>query len=356
MEVENNIPKVKKTRILKSLLYLAFIFIITASVVGYWAYNKFYSPNVDLQGEQTVIIYIPTGSDFEDVKKILYENDYIIDKTSFEWIAEKKNYTQKVKAGKYELKNKMTDNHLINMLRSGAQIPVRVTFNNIRTKEKLAAKVSQYLEFDSTAFIDLLNNEDHIEKFNFTLDEILIMFLPNTYEFWWNTSAEQFIERMQTEYKKFWTDERKEKANQAGLKPYQVSILASIVQQETNKKDEMSRIAGVYINRLNKNWPLQADPTVIFAIGDFTIKRVSNYQLKYDSPYNTYLNTGLPPGPICLPNPTTINKVLNYEKHHYMFFCAKDDLSGYHAFAKSHRQHQNNANKYHRALNKRGIR
>ncbi|MCF8296173.1 MAG: endolytic transglycosylase MltG [Saprospiraceae bacterium] len=356
--MENHKPpkKIKKSRFLRSFFYIAIIALIITVSIGIWAYKKFYSPNVDLKGKHSAFIYIPTGSDFEDVKKILYAHDYIVDKTSFEWIAEKKKYVDNIKPGKYELKDGMNDNRLVNMLRSGAQVPVKVTFNNIRTKEKLAGKVSQYLEFDSTTFINLLNNEEYISNFNLTSDEILIMFLPNTYEFWWNTTAEKFIERMQTEYKRFWNEERKQKAKDAGLKPYQVSILASIVQEETNKLDEMSRIAGVYINRLNKNWPLQADPTVKFANGDFTIKRVLNRHLTYESPYNTYLHAGLPPGPICVPNPTTIDKVLNYEKHNYMFFCAKDDLSGYHAFAKTNGQHENNANKYHRALNRMRVR
>nr|MBC8147960.1 endolytic transglycosylase MltG [Bacteroidota bacterium] len=185
VENQNPLAKTKKSRLLRSFFYIAIIALIVAVSFGIWAYKKFYSPNVDLKGKHSTIIYIPTGSNFEDVKKILYDNDYIIDKTSFEWIAEKKNYIENVKAGKYEIRDKMTDNRLVNMLRSGAQIPVKVTYNNIRTKEKLAGKVSQYLEFDSTTFINLLKNDKYISNFNLTSDEILIIFLPNTYEFWW---------------------------------------------------------------------------------------------------------------------------------------------------------------------------
>ncbi|OQA02251.1 MAG: putative aminodeoxychorismate lyase [Bacteroidetes bacterium ADurb.Bin408] len=182
------------------------------------------------------------------------------------------------------------------------------------------------------------------------------MFLPNTYEFYWNTSAEQFMERMHKEYIKFWNAERVDKASAMSLSTADVSILASIVKSETNKADEMSRIAGVYINRLNRGMPLQADPTVIYAWGDFTIKRLLLKHLDIDSPYNTYKNTGLPPGPITLPEGHVIDKVLDYEKHNYLYFCAKEDLSGYHVFANNYNDHQANARRYQKALNKLNIR
>jgi UPF0755 protein len=182
------------------------------------------------------------------------------------------------------------------------------------------------------------------------------MFIPNTYEFYWNTSAEKFVEKMAEEYKNFWNEDRKAKAEKMGLTQSEVSTLASIVEQETQKNDEKARIAGVYINRINIGMPLQADPTVVFAVGDFTIKRVLNSHLRIDSPYNTYLYAGLPPGPICIPSVSSIDGVLNYEKHNYLYFCAKEDFSGYSNFASTLSQHNVNAQKYHRALRKAGIR
>jgi len=351
------VTKTPKKRIfLKILAVTLFVIIVVAIAFANKFYKKFHKTNLSLPTE-TVYLYIPTNSTFVDVKTLLYENNYVIDKKSFEWFSKKKNYVNKVKPGRYLLESGMTNNQLINKLRSGVQSPVKVVFNNIRTKEQFASRISNLLEFDSLSFINLLNDNQYLkDNFKFTPDESLILFLPNTYEFYWNTSAKEFIERMQMEYKKFWTAERRKKASDAGLQPFEISILASIVQQETNKVDEMSRIAGVYVNRLNSGIPLQADPTVKFALGDFFIKRILIRHTKIISPYNTYQIIGLPPGPICMPEPITIDKVLNYENHNYYYFCAKDDFLGYHVFSKTHRQHLNNANKYHRALNRLKIR
>ena len=212
------------------------------------------------------------------------------------------------------------------------------------------------IEADSADIAALLKDEETAKKYGFNKQTFCSMFIPNTYEFWWNTSAEEFVQRMADEYKKFWNDDRKAKANELGLSQSQVSTLASIVESETQKNDEKARIAGVYINRLKKDWLLQADPTVVFAAGDFTIKRILNKHLEINSPYNTYKYKGLPPGPICIPSTTSIDAVLNYEHHNYMYFCAKEDFSGYHNFATTNAQHEANARRYHDALRKAGIR
>lgn len=346
--------KVKKP-IIRGLLVLTALVILAASVIGYKYYRLIYKANIDLHGKETTYIYIPTNSNYQNVKDLLYKNDYIINKDAFEWLSVKKNYQNNVKAGRYQLKNGMTNNALINMLRSGKQDPIKVTFNNIRTKVQLASRISSQIEADSNELISLLNNEDISKKYNLKGDEIMCIFIPNTYEIFWNTTANQFIEKMFKEYQKFWTDEKKHKATAAGLTPEKAVILASIIYQETKKTDEMSKVAGVYINRLKRGIPLQADPTIIFAIGDFGIKRLLNSQLEINSPYNTYTHKGLPPGPICLPPPIAVEKVINYENHDYLYFCAKDDLSGYHNFAKTLEQHLQNAKRYWAALNRRNI-
>jgi len=307
---------------------------------------------VDLGGKQEQYIYIPTNSGFEDVKKILFKQNIIKDTNTFEWLCEHKAYTSNVKSGRYLLKNHMSNNELINMLRSGAQEPVRLTFNNIRTKDKLISRVSKNIEADSVSLQKLLTDTAFLKKYDLNADNVLCIFIPNTYEIFWDTPADKFFQKMYDEYRKFWNQKRRDKTAEIGLSPNQVVILASIVYQETKKKDDMPKIAGVYINRLHKGMPLQADPTVIFAIGDFSIKRVLTSQTQYNSPYNTYIHTGLPPGPICLPEGYVIDQVLDYEKHDYLYFCAKDDLSGYHSFARTAAQHAQNAQRYHNALNR----
>lgn len=340
----------------KILLYLAIFLLLIAAAGAFVLYRMILSPNINVGGKESVYLYIPTGSNFKRVCDSLYSHDLVKDKTTFEWLARFRKYPDKVKPGKYRVEKNCTNYELINMLRSGRQEPVKLIFNNIRTKEQLAHRIDEQLEPDSTDIIGLLNNGPYLETYGFVPENVLVMFLPNTYEFYWNTSAEQFIERMYKEYNKFWNTDRVDKASGMGLTPVDIAILASIVKSETTKTDEMSRIAGVYINRFNKNMLLQADPTVIYAWGDFSIKRLFGKHLAIDSPYNTYKYTGLPPGPINLPEGRIIDKVLDYEKHNYIYFCAKEDLSGYHAFAKTYDEHQANARRYQKALNKLNIR
>ena len=241
------------------------------------------------------------------------------------------------------------------MLRSGIQEPVQLVFNNIRTPEKLAGMIAGQIEADSLEILSLFSNTVLMEKHQFSRETIMGVFIPNTYEIYWNTSGEEFLDRMVREYRIFWNEKRLARARRIELEPMEVMTLASIVDEETFMKEEEVRIAGVYINRLNRHIRLHADPTVKFAAGDMNITRVLNKHLKIDSPYNTYRHGGLPPGPIVIPSISAIDAVLNYERHNYLYFCAKEDFSGYHNFAKTLAQHNKNARSYQNALNRRKI-
>jgi len=343
----------KKKKIIIPLIVI-FALLAAGLLVAYKAYNYAYAPNVTAQSE--TYIYIPTGTSYESLLEILKSSGNVTDIESFDQVAQFKKYDNKVLPGKYKLENGMSNNELVNMLRSGRQTPVNVTFISVRSLEILAGKAAVNIEADSADIANLLKDENIAKKYGFEKQTFCSMFIPNTYEFWWNTSAEEFVQRMADEYKKFWNDDRKAKANGLGLSQSQVTTLASIVESETQKNDEKARIAGVYINRLKKDWPLQADPTVVFAAGDFSIRRILNKHLEIDSPYNTYKYKGLPPGPICIPSTRSIDAVLNYEHHNYMYFCAKEDFSGYHNFAITNAQHEANARRYHNALRNAGIR
>jgi UPF0755 protein len=336
---------------------LVIIGVILLGIAALIGYKKLFKPNVkvEMEGGKT-FLYIRTGSSFEQVLSSLNENQYLCDPKSFEWMALKMNYPNNVKPGKYKISNGMTNRELLNMLRAGRQVPVKVMFHNIRFKKELASSIGKQLEADSTELLKLLNDEIFLAKYNFNKQTIPAMFIPNTYEFYWNTSASEFVSRMNREYLNFWNSKRKRKAENLNLSLKEVSTLASIVEEETDRNSEMPAISGVYLNRLKKGMPLQADPTVKFAYGDFSIKRIYEKHINFDSPYNTYKNTGLPPGPICIPSITSIDAVLNTQKHEYLYFCAKEDFSGYHNFARTLSQHNQNAEKYRKALNRAGIR
>ena len=241
------------------------------------------------------------------------------------------------------------------MLRAGLQTPVRVTFTGFRIPSQLAGRISKQIEADSAAIVEAFFSKDITASYGFTPETFIAMFIPNTYELFWNTDATGFFDRMKREYENFWTDERDQKAKQIGLDRVGVSTIASIVEEETIKTDERPKIAGVFINRLNRGTPLQACPTVKFALGDFTIKRVLTKHLAVESPYNTYKHRGLPPGPINAASISSINAVLNYEKHSYYFFSANPDFSGYHIFSRTLTEHNRNAREYQGKLNKERI-
>lgn len=324
---------------------------VLAISMTFYFYQVFFSPNTLVDRDQPYMLKIPTNSVFKNVVDKLYEDKVINDALSFGFVAKTLGYQEAVKPGLYKIDPKMNNLQLVRMLRSGAQVPVRVTFNNIRTKEELAEKITANLEVTSEQFLQLIQDSVYIRKFDFEEETVMSMFIPNTYEFWWNTSPEALFDRMYKEYQAFWTDERKQKAQQLGLTQKEVSTLASIVQAESQKSDERAKIAGVYLNRMKIGMALQADPTLVFATGDFTLKRILNVHKEIESPYNTYKYTGLPPGPINLPDINSLNAVLNAEKHQYMYFCAKEDFSGYHAFAVTYNEHINNARRYQAALN-----
>ena len=335
---------------------LLFVMLIGLSGVAYYAYHVALSPNVWIPNEkEEFTIFIKPTDTFDDLKHQLYSNGLIIHRANFEWWAKLKKFDQKLKPGMYKLTKGLSNNDLINKLRSGKQEPVRLIFNNIRLKNELAGKVSKLIYTDSIELLKMLNDSLIADKYGFTTETFASMFIPNTYFVNWNTSAEKFIERMNREYKQFWNETRIKKAEALNLSPIEVSILASIVEKETQQNAEKPTLAGVYLNRLKLGWRLQADPTLVYAIGDFTIKRVLNEYLLVDSPYNTYRYVGLPPGPICIPSISSIDAVLNAEDHKYLYFCARPDYSGFHNFASSNTEHNNNAQAYRNFLNKERI-
>ncbi|MBP7101981.1 MAG: endolytic transglycosylase MltG [Bacteroidales bacterium] len=338
----------KKKKLVIGLLILCFI--LAALFMFYTVYQKIFS--VAIQKEAPEYLYVPTGMSYVELLEVIEKENVIKDIQTFKQLAKYKKLSQKYKAGRYRLQDDMSINDLANMLRSGNQEAVKLIFNHIRTKEQLVQKISKQLELDANDLLNLLNDSVFLAKYNLNTQTVISIFIPNTYEFWWNTSATGFFERMYSEYEKFWNKERVSKAKEIGLSPLQVIILASIVEEENYRTDEQARIAGVYMNRLKKGMLLQADPTIKFVLGDFSIKRLLYKDLEIDSPYNTYMYTGLPPGPIRIPERSAINAVLNYEKHNFLYMCAKEDFSGYHNFAVSARQHAINAKKYQHALNK----
>jgi UPF0755 protein len=338
------------------LVKIGVVGVIILLAVGYIGYRKLYKPNVRIeQQEGQKYLYIHTGATFEQVLSMLNQCECLCDMKSFEWMAVKMNYPNHIKPGKYQLKDGMSNRELLNMLRSGKQVPVKVIFHNVRFKYELASDISKQIEADSSTILKLLNNNTFLSKYGFNSKTVMAMFIPNTYELYWNTGPENFMERMYKEYKHFWTESKRQKAKNIGLSPIEVSTLASIIEEETQKNDEKRTIAGVYMNRLKKGMRLQADPTVRFAKGDFSIKRILDKYKEIDSPYNTYLYAGLPPGPICIPSIASLEAVLNYQQHEYLYFCAKEDFSGYHNFARTLEQHNINAAKYQRALSRAGI-
>jgi UPF0755 protein len=332
------------------------IVIIGGTIVGVYLYKKIFAPNTKFS-ESEVAIYIPTGSQFEAVSKLVAP--YVENLETFEWVADKKHYPENVKAGKIVFTKGMSSSDLITALRN--PVPVKISFNNQETLQDAMGRIAQQVEPDSLSLLKAFTDKAFLDENGLTEDNVLSIIIPNTYEFYWNTTATKVRERMIDEFRKFWTPERKAKAEALGLTPLQVSALASIVHKETVKADERPRVAGVYLNRLAQGWPLEADPTVIYAKkkvdDDFgqVIKRVLKAYLTIDSPYNTYKYTGLPPGPIAMPDITAIDAVLNPEKHNYMFFCASVTNFGYHEFAVTEAQHAANSAKYHAWLDKMDI-
>ena len=359
MAKEKDTTKIKtksKSGIIKIIGWLCVIGILVGGTFCYYAYQKFYTPNViiDHQNGQSYL-FVHTGSSFEQVLGSLESANLLKNSKSFEFMAAKMNYPDHIKPGKYRLKNGMSNRELINMLRAGRQIPVKVVFNNVRFKKDVVSDISKQIEADSVSLMRLLNNRSFLSQYGLNPQTVMGVFIPNTYEFYWNTSADEFMVRMFKEYKHFWNESRISKCESIGLNQTQVSTLASIIEEETQKNDEKRTMAGVYINRLHKGMLLQADPTVRFAYGDFSIKRILNKYKEIDSPYNTYKYLNLPPGPICIPSISSLDAVLSYQRSEYLYFCAKEDFSGHHNFARTLEQHNQNAQRYQKALTRAGI-
>jgi len=331
----------------KILIFLFSLFVVAALVVGLLFRHWIWGPNVR-EGLESYEFFVPTGSSSEDVYRSLKHDKWLENYRSFSLVAGVMHYNKdKVPPGKYLLKPGMSNRELISILRAGKQSPVNITYNNVRYVEELAGKISNYIEEDSLDIVLLLQDQEFCQQRGLDTLNIMSLFIPNTYQFFWNTSALQLIRRMEKEHERFWQSEgRQEKADSLGLSRSEVFTLASIVEKETLVSSEKRTVAGVYLNRLRKGMLLQADPTVVFAVGDFSLQRVLNRHLAFESPYNTYLNQGLPPGPICMPDITTIDAVLNAEDHDYLYFCAKPGGGGRHAFAKTHRGHLKNAREY----------
>jgi UPF0755 protein len=345
-------PRPRKPLIHRIILVSLAVALIVAGTIAFSLFRSMLRPNVNLPAGASVSVFIPTGASYSDVMDILADRSLLIQEASFHWMAQRKKYPDHVKPGHYVIMSGMNNNALVNLLRSGAQTPVKVVFNNIRIPEELAGRISRQIEADSLSLLQCWKDADFLKSFGATPQLVFSLFIPNTYELWWNTDARDFTRRMARESGKFWEGERTEKAIKLGLGAAEVMILASIVEKETQLNAEKPDIAGVYLNRLRKSWPLQADPTLVFASGDFGLKRVLNIHKDIDSPYNTYKYTGLPPGPICLPSISSIDAVLNARKHEYMFFCARDDMSGSHVFARTLAEHNRNAARYQQALNR----
>lgn len=334
------------------------IFILSVVVVSmlsssftFYFYQVIYVSNFLVEKESRYL-FIPTGATFEEVQKIIYDDRFVNEAVSFGMLAKFMKYNKLVKPGKYLIEKNSNNLNVIRMLRAGDQVPVRITFNNARLLSDVAEKLTANLELDSENFLELISSVNIASRYGFNQETFRCMFIPNTYEVYWTVSRENLADRFHKEYEKFWNTERKDKAKNLGLDPVQVTILASIVQAETTRNEESPIVAGLYLNRLKRNIPLQADPTLIYATGDFTIKRVLNIHKEIESPYNTYKYAGLPPGPINFPSIISIDAVLNHEEHNYIYMCAKEDFSGYHNFSSNLRQHAINAKKYQQALNK----
>jgi UPF0755 protein len=338
----------------KKILYFLSGSLLLILVVLYIFYRSVFGINVT-SGKNNQVIYLPTGSSYEQVLDTLESKLTIKNVKVFTWLAGKKKYTELIRPGRYIVGNNTTYNNLINLLRSGKQTPINVTFSNVRTLNDIAGRIGKEIESDSTQIINFLSDESNYSPDGFKKENVISIFLPNTYSFYWNTDSRGLYTRMLKEYHLFWNEQRISKAKAENLNPQQVSILASIIDDEVVKRDEKPRIAGVYINRLNRGIPLQSCPTIKFALNDFTITRVLKKYLVVDSPYNTYIHSGFPPGPIGCPTIEGIDAVLNAEKHDFLFFAAKADFSGYHNFSRTLSEHNRYALLYQKELDKRKI-
>jgi len=337
------------------LLIIGAVVLIVAGVAvnkGCSMYRLFFRSNVNANA----VLYIPTGAGFENVLDSLRALNVLDNEKLFLQAANAEDFRSHVRSGCYKLKAGMTSRELVRKLKSGQQDAVKLVIaGNIRTNSRLAAILSRTIEADSASIHEALENDTLLHPFGYTPATVMGMIVPNTYEVYWTVTPEKLLQRLYKEYNTFWNTARTGRLETIGMTREKVIALASIVNEETNKTDEMPRIAGVYINRLKKNMLLQADPTLKYAVGDFSIRRVLDRHKLIASPYNTYKYAGLPPGPICVPSIASLDAVLQYEQHDYLYFCAKDDFSGYHSFSKTLAQHNQYADRYRAALSRQRI-
>lgn len=328
--------------------------LLTAATVK--IYEDVFAGNINLEEGRKGYVYFYTGRSFGENMEAIRQSGILNNADAFSRLADLTGYGSLLKPGRYEVRKGISNLELLRMMVSGRQKPVDIVFRYAQRKEDLVGFFCSQLETDSFELMKLLNDPAFCDSLSLTPENIHVIFIPNTYNFYWNTPAFRLVDRMLKEYRKFWTDERMRKLGELRLTQAEASILAAIVQKETNRKDEMPVVAGVYLNRLRVGMPLQADPTIIYAMNDYSVRRVTGAMLDISSPYNTYRNRGLPPGPICVPSPDAIDAVLNRQVHDYLYFCAREDFSGYHAFAATFAQHQLNARRYQKELNRRGVR
>ena len=338
----------------KNFLYA---FLAAVVVMGWFAYQKYAAylmPNVPLELKEE-FVHIPSNSSFEEIVELLHNQGFIKNKESFVEVSERLKYKREnMRSGRFKIESGSNNYSLVKLLRNGEQAPVDLILTNARLLEEIAGKVARFIEPDSVEILKVFTNPGTLKEYGYTLETLPSLFIPNTYEFFWNTSPQEFMKRMQKEHKAFWNkNNRLAKAKEKNLTPAQAYTMASIVERETNQNSEKKRMAGVYMNRYRIGMRLQADPTCVFATRDFTARRVTNYHLEFKSPYNTYLNVGLPPGPISMASIPSIDAVLEHEDHKYIYFCAKPDGSGFHSFAKTLAQHNRNAAAYHKSIRNR---
>lgn len=336
----------------KKILYILLAIVIAGAALATYGYSVI---NTGFDIRKTTYIYIDERKDYDVLLKELRDSAKIRSISNFETLASIMGYKDNLRTGRYAVTPDMNILTLIRNLRSGHQTPINLTFNNIRTKEDFAERISDQLMINKEDLLSVMNDPKKCNTLGFTTETIGAMFIPNTYQFYWDISMDHFLQRMKKENTKFWNDNRLAKAKAIGLSPVEVATLAAIVEEECTYTDEYPMVAGLYLNRLHIGQALQADPTVKFAVCDFTLRRILNKHLEIDSPYNTYKYSGLPPGPIRIPSIKGIDAVLNSAKHDYLYMCAKEDFSGRHNFAKTFADHQRNATLYRTELNKRGI-
>ncbi|GAB1414670.1 endolytic transglycosylase MltG [Paludibacter sp.] len=344
----------KKKNKIKLFLNTSIILVSLLVLMLFGGYYVFLAPNIKNIDDKSYV-YIRDNDNLENIIIQLKQNFKVSNQTTLKWVAKILNYDENIRSGRYSIHNNTSNLELIRKLRGGKQEPLSVSFNNIRTKSQLASRLSSQLMADSISIDALLNDTAFLKQYNLNEFTAISLFIPNTYEFYWDTDSNELFERMKKEYDKFWDETRISKAQKIPMTQAEVMTLASIIEEETKKRFEYPIIAGLYINRLKKKMPLQACPTIKFALGDFKLQRILTKHTKFDSPYNTYQNLGLPPGPIRIPSIVCIDAVLNYTKHNYLFMAAKETFNGEHNFAATGEEHMRNARKYQKALNARGI-